>query len=240
MVLRRNVVVAADATANIDATGAASFAPGTRPLVVRGLAPDENLEPKIAYATGGLLGIDVGPQDVPVTVPDVTTAYATVPAALQIATDRYRATLLARTGRNAPQARAITFSLHADADVDLTLLPVLAIPKVTVAGTSPYVRLTTHVTALASVARHELRVSSTKGRQQQHDWVTTFDTDALAGSSDVNDTFPDLSTLTGWKNAWAIPTGLEASVTASAVEKAQVLGDGTSERTSSQTVKISP
>ena len=49
---------------------------------------------------------------------------------------------------------------------------------------------------------------------------------------------PDLLAVPGWKNVWALPTGIEASVNLTVVEKSTVVSDGTSIRTTSATKKL--
>ena len=97
--MKRGTVVNGDATMDVDLTGPGSFAPGSKALRLHSLIKGDTVTPVVFYGAGGPLGIDVGPQDVPDGQPDVTLAYSTVPAAAQVASDRYHGELMAEQDR---------------------------------------------------------------------------------------------------------------------------------------------
>lgn len=239
MFLLRETTVSADRTLDIDATGPASFAPASKRLVLRGLESKDTITPQIFYAAGGPHGIDVGPQDVPVDMPDVTLAYATVPEAMQVAGDRYHGVITAERDRR-EAVRTIELSVHRAVDIDVSLLAVAAVPRVVVLGTTPQVRLETRFPVLANAARHEVHVLAEVNRRTRHVWHATFDAAVVAGTSEVVDTMPDLSALPGWRSEWALPIGLPAAVTATGHEAPQTLGDGTLERATGNTTELTP
>jgi hypothetical protein len=239
ILLVRGTNVSADRTLDIDATGPASFVPGSKRLVLRGLEASDTVTPQVLYAAGGPHGIDVGPQDVPVDMRDVTLAYATVPDAMQVASDRYHGAITAERD-NRETRRSIELSVHQAIDIDVALLPVAAKPLVKVLGTAPQVRLETRFPVLPNAARHEARVLSELNRRTQHVWHASYDAAMVAGSTEVVDTMPDLSMLSGWQSSWALPVGVPALVTATSYEVVQALGDGTVQRASGNSATVMP
>ncbi len=239
MFLLRGTVVSADRTLDIDATGPASFAPAQKRLLLRGLDPKESLTPQVLYATGGPHGIDVGPQDVPPDLSDVTLAYSTVPESMQLPADRYHGVIRAERDRR-EALRTIELSFHQAIDLDLAFLPLAAPPAVVVLGTTPQVRLETRFPVLANAIRHDVRVLSETNRRTQHVWHATFDPAILAGSTEVVDAMPDLSALPGFRSEWTLPIGVTAIVTATSYEAPQTLGDGTMQRATGNALEVTP
>ena len=191
--------------------------------MLRGLDAADSISPQVLYAAGGPYGIDVGPQDVPVGMADVTLAYSTVPEAKQIASDRYHGVIKAeRDQRNAE--RSIDFGIHQAIDLDVSLPEIVAAPAVVVLGTAPQVRLETRFPVRANSLRHEAIALSQPNRRTQHIWHATFDAAIVAGSAEVVDTMPDLT----------------ATVTASTYETPQSLGDGTMQRAAGNSTTITP
>ena len=239
MLLLRDTVIGSDRNIDIDATGAAAFAPATKRLVLRGLDARETVRPQVVYAAGGPHGLDVGPQDVPVDARDVTLAYSTVPDAIQRAGDRYRGAIAADRDRR-EALRGVVFSVHSAIDIDLSLPPMAAKPVVSVLRTAPQVRLETRFAALANAASHEVRVLAEANRRTQHVWHATFDAALVAGGGEVVDAMPDLSALPGWRSEWALPVGVTATVVVTTYEAPEALGDGTMQRATGNSAVITP
>ena len=238
ILLVRDTAVSADRTLDLDVAGPGSFVPGTKPLVLRGIDPSESVAPRVLYAAGGPLGLEVGPQDVPVDQKDVALTYATVPAGAQVASDRYHGLIAAeRDHRDA--RRTIDFSFHAAVDIDVVLPPAAPKPVAVVTATSPQVRLETRFAALAKAERHEVRAVAQLNRRTQHVWHATYDAASIVGA-EVVDTLPDLSAVAGFRTEWALPVGVTVSVTATGIEAAQTLGDGTMQRATSNTTIVMP
>lgn len=238
-VLRRAEVVTADEMLNVDVAGPGSFVPGTAEMKLHALVAHDTVTPRVFYAAGGPFGIDVGPQDVPDLEPDVTLSYSTVPAASQLASDRYRGELTAEQDRRTG-SRTITFDFHTAADLDMTFLPDPPVPSVTIVGTAPYVRFETKFPVLADAERHEVLATAGKNRRSQLAWRATYDAIHVGSASELDDVMPDLSALPGWKSAWGIPADLTTSVLVTAYEKPRPVSDGTMQRTQAKGLSITP
>jgi hypothetical protein len=238
-VMRRGEVVKSDETIDVDVTGPGSFAPGTKPIRLHGLVRGDTVTPSIFYAAGGPLGIDVGPQDVPDGQPDVSLVYSTVPAASQIAGDRYRGELSAIQDRRTG-GRTITFDIHEPIDLDMTFLPEPPEPTVRVLGVSPHARFETRFPVVAGAERHEIEALAMLNRRTQHAFRSTYDAIYVASAMELVDTTPDLSSLPGWKPEWGLPSAIPTSVLATAYEKSHPLGDGKMQRATSKGVTVTP
>jgi hypothetical protein len=238
-VMRRGEVVSRDEKIDIDVTGPGSFALGARSLQLHGLVRGDTVTPSIFYAAGGPLGIDLGPQQVPDGMPDVSLVYSTVPAASQLAGDRYRGELGAvhdrRTG-----GRTIMFDIHEAIDLEMTFLPEPPEPTVTVLGVAPHARFETRFPVVAGAARHEVNALAMLNRRTQHAFHSTYDAIYVASAMELVDTTPDLSSLPGWKPEWGLPSAVPISVLATAYEEPAALGDGTMQRTTSKGVTVTP
>ena len=239
VVMRRGHVVSSDEVVNVDVTGPGSFVPGTRSMTLHGLAKGDTVTPAIFYAAGGPFGIDVGPQDVPADVTDVTLAYSTVPDAMQIAGDRYRGALSAEQDRRTG-SRTVAIDIHQAIDLDVTFLPELPVPTVTVIATSPQVRFATRFPVLAKAERHEVVAQASSNRRSPHTLRSTYDAIYVGSQMEIDDTTPELSAVPGWRAAWGLVPGASATIFATSYEKAQRLGDGTMQRAASKGVTLTP
>lgn len=237
-VIRRGHTVTSDEVVDVDVTGPGSFVPGTKALTLHGLIKGDSVTPSIFYAAGGPFGIDVGPQDVP-DGPDVTLAYSTVPDAQQIASDRYRGALDAVQDRRTG-ARTIAFDVHQALDLDLTFLPDPPDPVVKVISTSPQVLFETRFPVLANAERHEVVAQASSNRRSPHAIVSTYDVIYVGSMTEIVDTTPDLSAVPGWRPAWGLVSGVNATIFATSYEKPQPLGDGTTQRSASKGVSLTP
>ena len=237
--IRRDETVTADKKIDIDLSGAGSFAPGTKPIALHGMAKGDSITPQILYGAGGIFGIEVGPQDVPADATDATLTYATVPPALQRPSDRYRGTLGAEQDRRYG-GRMNTFDVHQAIDLDMTFLPEASAPVVTLIGAAPRVRLETKFPLLASGVRYEVLALAAMNRRARHAWHSTIDAAFVGTAPEVVDTTPDLASLPGWKPAWDLPRDVTANVLATGYESPRPLGDGTSQRSTAKAVEITP
>jgi len=155
-----------------------------------------------------------------------------------VPSDRYHGLIAAeRDHRDA--RRTIDFSFHAALDIDVVLPPAVPKPVAVVTATSPQVRLETWFAALAKAERHEVRAVAQLNRRTQHVWHATYDAASIVGR-EVVDTLPDLSAVAGFRTEWALPVGVTVSVTATGIEAAQTLGDGTMQRATSNTTTVMP
>ena len=238
-VMKRGTVVKSDSTIDVDLTGPGSFAPGSKTLTLHSLIKGDTVAPVVFYGAGGPLGIDVGPQDVPDGQPDVTLAYSTVPPAAQLASDRYYGELKAEQDRRTG-SRMIAFDVHEAIDLDMTFLPDAPLAQVSVVGTSPSVHLETKFSVLANAERHEVMTLAARNRRTQVGWRSTYDANHVGTAPEVDDTTPDLSTLPGWKPAWALPAGITMSVFVTAFESSKAVGDGKMQRSVSKGQEITP
>ncbi len=238
-VMRRGHPVTADEVVDIDVGGAGSFAPGTKALSLHGLRTGDSVTPAIFYAAGGPFGIDVGPQDVPDGMPDVTLAYSTVPDSVQIASDRYRGELTAEQDRRTG-TRTVTFALHQAIDLDLTFLPDPAVPAVKVLSTMPLPVFETTLDVLPNAEHHEVIAQASSDRRSPHAIRSTYDAIYVGSSPQIVDTTPDLSAVPGWKPAWGLVAGAAATIFAVSYEKPQTFGDGTMQRSASKGVTVTP
>ncbi|MBS2012782.1 MAG: hypothetical protein JST00_07845 [Deltaproteobacteria bacterium] len=238
--LLRRELVAADHTLDVDLAGPSSFVPSTKPIVVRGMTATENLQPIVRYTAGGAAGLDVGPPDVPPTVPDVKGEYATFPASLRQENDRYRATILARDGEEVFE-RIVRFSIKEPIDVDVTLPPPMTVPVVSLAPApgAPSSLVRSRVAATGGPdAHYAIRARVRLRGRQDHRWVTTFDA-ATAGAA-IDDTMVDLSRVPGYRARWSLPLGETIEVTASLTEAERPFGDGTTHRVTSAKAFVAP
>lgn len=238
-VMKRGTAVSRDATIDVDLAGPGSFAPESKALALHALIKGDTVTPVVFYGAGGPFGIDVGPQDVPDGQPDVRLAYSTVPAAAQMASDRYHGELKAEQDRRTG-SRMITFDLHDAIDLDMTFLPDPSEPRVAVTGTSPYVRLETRVTLLADAERHEITATAARNRRAQVAWRSTYDANHVGTAPGIVDVTPDLSALPGWNPAWGLTVGLSTSVFVTAFERPRALGDGKVQRSASKGLELTP
>ena len=236
VVIRRAEVVAGDKMFDVDVTGALSFAPSSKALVLRNLLPGDTVAPKIFYASGGPFGIDVGPQDVPAAPPDPALAYSTIPEGFQMPGDRYHGALLAEQDRRT-DGRTIRFDIHNALDLDLTFLAEPPEPVVVVLAVAPQVRLETKFPVLANAVRHEV-LAVAGGNRNKRAWRATYDAAYVGGAAEVVDSMPDLSSLPGWSAAWGLAAGEMARVLATGVEKSGSLGDGTVQRSAGRAVSV--
>ncbi|HEY8079039.1 MAG TPA: hypothetical protein VIF62_33130 [Labilithrix sp.] len=228
----RGKAVSADTTFDVDlGTG---FAPGQHALVVHGVTADENVTPTILYATGGPSGLAVGPQDVPVTTPDVTVAYSTIPDALQKPDDRYRLEVIAEVEKvdGATPPRVVEGSFHVASDVEVTMPDPIAAPT----ATSDGAHVTSSVPKRAGAASYVVDVAAEVTRRQVRRFTISID----AAIATDTETTPDLTSVDGFRPEWSLPSA-PRTVTVSVVEPPVPLGDGTAIATASaQTVLPSP
>lgn len=239
IVIRRDEAVTADRAADIDVMGPTSFVPGSKRFALHAIGTGDSVQPMILYGAGGPLGIDLGPQDVPADQTDVALVYSTVPEASQRPTDRYHGDIRVQHDRRSDE-RTIMFDLHAAIDLDLTLLPPLAAPRVTAIGGSPRVRLETRTGTMPNASAYEIRAVSSLNRRTEHVWRTSYDSASVGGASEIVDTMPDLSALPGFRGAWSLPPGNGATVFVTAFEAPQPLGDGTLQRTTATAASVVP
>lgn len=165
--------------------------------------------------------------------------YSTVPAASQLAGDRYRGELGAIQDRRTG-GRTIVFDIHEAIDLDMTFLPVAPVPTVTVLGVAPHARFETRLPVVAGAARHEVEILAMPNRRTRHAFRSTYDAMHVAPATELVDTTPDLSSLPGWKPAWDLPSAVPTSVLATAYERPRALGDGTMQRTTSTGLTVTP
>jgi hypothetical protein len=219
--------VTRDDTLDLDlGSGAtAAFTPGKRALLVHGVTADESLTPIVAYGTGGLAGLALGPQDVPPTPPDVAMTYSTVPSAAALAGDRYEVDVSAQVDKDIGTLREVSAAFHADMDVEVTLPDALPLPTATVAATQPYVRVATSFAPRAGSASYLVDVIASVTRRSQRRFVTSIEPGLLAPT----ETMPDLSSVTGFDPSWGLPSA-HTTVTVTAIEPDAPFGDGTRHR----------
>jgi len=238
MTILRAEPVLADRTLDVDLAGPRSFVPGSKGILVHGLTPEETLGATVRFTSGGAYGIDVGPPDVPITLPDVAARYATVPLAMESAGDRYRGSLVARPG-SGDTSRSVSFVFHDAIDVEETLPARLPAPEVRLAAASPHARVATRLAASGGAgAGYEIRAHVRFGRRQDHTWSTTFD--AASAGAGIDDTMPELGAVPGFRDRWALPADADIEVTATVTEAPHAIADGTGERASAATVFIAP
>ncbi len=223
-VILRGKPVTADLSLDVDL--AAGFAPGEHALVVHGVTAAENVTPTMLYAIGGPSGLAVGPQDVPVTAPDVRTTYATVPDALQKPDDRYRLEVIAEVEKidGAIPPRVVAGSFHAAADVEVTMPDPIAAPTATLAAGL----VTSSVPKRAGAASYVVDVAAEVTRRSIRRFTTSID----ASIATDTETTPDLSAVAGFEPEWSLPSAT-TTVTVSVVDPPVPLGDGTATRTAS-------
>jgi hypothetical protein len=237
-VMRRGHAVASDEVVDVDVIGPGSFVPGTKALGMHGLIKGDSITPSIFYAAGGPFGIDLGPQDVP-NGPDVSLSYATVPDAQAVASDRYHGALTAEQDRRTG-TRSVAFDIHQAVDLDLTFLAEPPDPTVKVLSTSPQVLFETRFPVLHDAEHHEVIAQASSNRRSPHTIRSTYDVSYVGSSTEIVDTTPDLSAVPGWRPAWALVSGVNATVFAAGYEKPQALGDGTMQRSASKGVTLTP
>jgi hypothetical protein len=235
----RGRVVNADATIDVDMNAAGSFAPVSKNVTVRGLAAPEFLGAAVYFGTPGRGGMDMTSYPGPQQNPDTTLTYATVPAAQAVATDHYAGALSAGVVGNATH-RSIAFDFKTPIDVDLTLATLPADPQVTVAASTPYVRLETKLAAYSNAAFYTFTSNSSPAKGVAYAWSASMDAAYVGAASPVAYTMPDLSGVAGWKNAWALPAGISTSAGAEVTEKASALSDGTVVRAAAKSTSITP
>lgn len=236
--LLRKEVIATDHTLDVDLGGPSSFVPSTKSIVVHGMTSVENLQPVIRYTAGGAVGLDVGPPDVPSTVPDVKGEYAAFPASAMQPTDRYRGNVFARDGKEVAE-RAVHFAIHTPIELDLTLPPPLTSPEVSLLAGGPSALVRTRMAASGGAgARYRIRARVRLRGRQDHRWVTTFD--AETAKAMIDDAMPDLSQVPGFRERWSLPIGEQIEVTSTVTEAETALGDGTMERAATAVSYIVP
>ena len=241
MLFRRNEIMGAtDRVLDVDMSAAASFVPGSKNITVRGLAAGETLVGSTVFTTHGLpLGMPLGPNNLPQAMPDNTFAYSTIAAAAAIATDAYQGEYRSSVPGGATD-RSVAFTFKTAADVDVAFLPNVAGLTATASATTPYVRLETKANAVTNADLYQIFATASAAKTTRQSWSISYDAPALAPATALDDVMPDLSAIAGWKNAWALPVGIEASVSVSIVEKATVISDGTGVRSTSASTKLTP
>lgn len=233
IVVRDEAVTKAGVTLDAD-LAATGIVPGANALTVSGLTADEQLAAPVIYALGGgIHGIDLGPQST--AGPNLT--FATVPAAVQRPTDRYRLAVTATASDDATQ-RGATAVFHDAIDVALDLLPALPAPAFRVLGDAPYLRLSMSTVGRANTATYVLSAVTRVNDRSNHAW--TYDTDAaVAEGAPVSFDLPDFSSVPGWNPAWALAAE-RTTVTATAHERESALSDGAVTRFTSHSVPLTP
>lgn len=236
---RAEIVGTTDRTLDIDMNAAGSFVPGAKNVTVRGLTAGETLGGSLFFTMQGYpVGMSVanGPGQL---VPDNTFPYSTIPAAAAVASDVYRGAYDATVPGGAT-GRRVVFDFKTPVDVDVAFPAFIAGLAATVSSTTPYVRLETKANAVTNADLYQVAATASAGQTSRQSWSMSYDAAALSPATSLDDVMPDLSAVPGWKNAWALPTGIEASVTVKIVEKSTALSDGTSVRSASAITKLTP
>jgi hypothetical protein len=230
-----------DATLDIDLAGPSAVVPETRRLVVHGLDPAaETLALPVHYTmNGGKRGIDLGPQNVPLSA-DVDVTYAAVPALAQAPTDGYRMELTATAeleGSLDVRSRGAVVTLHAPADVDFALVPPLDPPSLSFLAERPHVRVEAKTTARQAAARYELSVLAKITNRETRTWRVATSA-ALVTTPDAVIAMPDLTTAPGFDAAWSIPADVRRDVEVKITDMPEPIGDGKREAFVAYTTKV--
>lgn len=222
----------ADLSLDVDLGGATSFVPKTRPMTIHAAVADENVTAYVWYSTGGPAGLSVGPQDVPLSRPDVLTSYSTIPESVVAATDRYVFEATSQISHEDPGARVVTGSFHAQMDLEITLPDALPSP------TAKMPTATSVETTYAKQAGFEsyvVDVSAQVTRRSVRRFVTTVDARIATGI----ETTPDLTSLAGFRPEWSLPDAQTVSVV-TGIEPETTLGDGKLRRRTTSYVVVRP
>jgi hypothetical protein len=235
--LVRGHALTADGTLDVDLAGAAAVPTTTKALILHGLRVSEAVAAPVYYTTGGgLRGLDLG-QSLPPPAVDVTTTYTTLPAAVQTATDRYRLELLIEDGDSA--ARGVKASFHAASDIEVTAPGAAAEPMVSVAGTTPYLRIAATVATRKTASLYEVETFARISNKSRVVWRISNEAGIVAGATGTF-TMPDLSTGAGWNTEWVLPSDYDRTTTATIYDKELPLGDGTLQSWTSRSVSVTP
>jgi hypothetical protein len=209
----RGRTLATDTTIDVDLAGPLAAALGRQALSISGLdAAHESLVAPVYYAmNGGQRGLDLGPQNIP-TASSVALAYATLPAALQQAGDRYRAEVTARANDDSGSRGVVVERASPDALV-LTLPDPLPPPAVSLVAVQPYPRVHAALAARPAGDRYVLEAVTMVSNRSSQTWRVTI-TEPLAG--DVTLEVPDVSQAAGFDPSWALAANQARVVTVTA------------------------
>ncbi|MDB4913819.1 MAG: hypothetical protein JWM95_1463 [Gemmatimonadetes bacterium] len=186
-------------------------APATATATIGNLGSDQSLITMIlltANGSTGLLYADPG-------AGTASRSFSGVPSGTMIAGDMHllTATALSPTAFTAPDPvtsatlRSATTIIGAVSNQTLTLGPALSTPAVTVAATSPYVRLKSVLPRQDQYNQQfytNFSQSGTNGRN-----VTIEATVTWVGAGSFDATIPDFSPVAGWDNNWGLKAGTQ-------------------------------
>jgi hypothetical protein len=215
----------ADATLDVDLASTEAVTPGSEILRIHGYEPHgETLATPVYYTTsGGTRGLDLGPQDIP-DVGELDLVYATVPAAAQAPTDRYRAEVTATSNEGSTTRRFIA-EFHDAMPLDLSLAAPLSPPQVSVVAVSPYQRIEASLAPRHGAASYEMLATAQVSNRSMRAWRADLPA-GLVTSEGVVLTLPDVSSVPGFSPAWGLPTDIERVVTVTVREAPVAMGDG--------------
>ncbi len=239
MLLKRGEVINGDKTLDIDMNGTNSFVPGSKNIVVRGALVGERLEGEVQLTMqGSNAGIPLEAGSVPQTAVS-TFAYSTATAT--VATDVYRGRVFTLNRDTGIVTREISFDLKTPIDLDLTLPPAPAGANLTLAGTTPYVRVRTKASLSATTDTVLVQAHTYPDAGGGQNWSISYDSAVLAGVTAFDDTTPDLSKVPGWNNNWVPAVGGDVTVTVSVSDTATALAsDGHKVQTSTADAVLKP
>jgi hypothetical protein len=231
----RGHALTADETLDFDL--AMDITPGKKALKIHDIAAGEAVTAPIRYTTNGAeSGLDLGPQTLPDGA-DIQTTYAEIPATSRLPTDLHRLDLSAADGDAA--LRGIRGSFKQPIDLDVTLPTPLEAARITVVGTTPYLRLGAKLKPRTNAAWYDAEVFVKITNKSLRVW--RYSTDAVpSDGGEIDVTLPDISKADGFDTAWVLPTDRDRTVTLTVNEKPETLGDGTTSRYASRIAVLSP
>jgi hypothetical protein len=214
LIIRRGVNPANNSTLPVlDFNAAEAFAPAQANLTVGNLGGDTPIVTTTYFTASGTSGAGLfngfgtGPGPF---------KYYGVPTDKQIAGDLHFAFVLAGpASENADNARLAGLFFKDPTDRTVTLGAVLPTPAVTVAATTPYVRLRAQGSATAAYNKY-VQVSYTQATAAR---VVSIGASAayLANATTYDFTIPDFTGAAGWDNNWGLKAGAETQWTVSGI-----------------------
>jgi hypothetical protein len=204
LIIRRNLNPPDGSTLPVLDFGASeSFAPATANATIANAGTDMTFA-TVAFTTanGTSAGFFNSTPGAASTFP-----YYGVPDAQRIAGDLHSLTAFATPGAGATSSRFGVLYFSAVADKTITLGPVLSVPTITTAATSPYARLRAQLGT--QVEYNQLAsVSYSQGSGATARAMSVFMTAGYAGGQPNDLTIPDLSAAAGWDNTWGLQPGV--------------------------------
>ena len=216
LIVRRAINAANNSTLSVlDFNATEAFAPAEANITVANLGTDVPIVSTSYFTSSGTTGASifsgvetgVGPYK-----------YYGVPTARQIAGDLHFAFVIAMPpGETADNARLHGLFFKNPTDRGMTLGAVLPMQTVSVASTTPYVRLRATGSVTADYNKYVQVLYMQGSTTVARDVSISASAGYLSNATTYDFTIPDFSGVAGWNNNWGLKTGVETEWNVSGV-----------------------